>query len=171
MNNQDRIYKLKKKIREIDIVLTNSRKKKYSKNIIINNDNWLEIAKKQSEAFEKEHLKKVNDITKTILDDFSFLNNSEKKLLIREIGDTENLKDLLNVPKQYDSIKNKFTLLIITSSEFDPRDTLLELNEIIDLAKKERINYKKIISELIPIADDTNKHGMGSMKDILHKIE
>ncbi|MFD0861153.1 hypothetical protein ACFQ1M_02950 [Sungkyunkwania multivorans] len=162
---------LLEEIRITDKMLTESREKNYSENIDINQDNWLEIAQERSEAFRKEHSKTLDEVTKSILTNFDHLDTKEKKLLIETIGGTDNLKDMLRLTEEYDTIENKILLLIISNVSADIRDTMLELNDIVDLAAKNKIAYKKIIKKYLPIADDTNKHGgMGSMKSYLTRM-
>lgn len=164
------LQELREKIIATDQVLSESRMANYSGPIDLNRDDWFEIARKQSAAFREEHSEVVSDLTREILDGVNTLNDHDKRIIINDIRSTENLRNLLNLTGDQDTVENKIILFIITSSGVDKRDALLELNDLIELAKEKGVNYKSIIEEFLPFLDVTNSSEIRSMKEILEQM-
>ena len=158
-------------IKSIDHLLITTKKEKYSKAIDINKDNWMEIARQQTIAFQNEHLDQITAISQDLLQNFEKLSETEREEVLTALEQTEYFQDLLRTAPDKESFRSSLLILVLQNLGSDTRDALLELDSIVKKAKSENIDYKEIVEELIPLADDTDKHGMGSMRDILKKID
>jgi hypothetical protein len=170
MVNTNNIRTLIKKISDADNILKRSKEGEYSTEININDDDWLEKAKRLSEEFKSVHANLMEKISRQLLFSFKAASDAERKLIWNALAKTEYLNDYLDVPNDKRTFENQLLMLIIKDLGFDTRDALLDLNHLIDLEKRKKIDYKGIINQLLPFADGYDKHGMGSMKSILLNV-
>ena len=162
--------KLVKKIKSIDNLLVATKEKRFSESIDINQDDWVEKVQQQSIAFRNEHSVQIELISDDLLKNFDKLSKFERKNIIDTLDQTKYLQSFLITPFDKKGFRSSVLILILQNLGKDSRDSFLELNELIKKAEDSRIDYRKIISELIPLADNTNKHGLGSMSEFLEKI-
>ena len=161
---------LLEKITTVDKLLIKSKENDYSDPIDVNQKDWLEKAKFQSVGFLKDNEDLISEVTKDLILNFEKLNESERTRILVELDKTRYLNEYLTLSSMdRGSFKNSLLVLIIQNLGNDSRDSLLELNKILKEAERRKIDYKKIINNLIPFASDLNKHGQGSMRDILKK--
>ncbi len=162
---------LLQKIRSFDQIMTKDNKENYPEVIDINADDWIEQAKMQMTKFQETHFEIITEASKDILNNFDKFTEEERKTILDEVANTKHLHHYLQVPadeKEY--YKYSFLLIIVKNLGLDSRDTYLELNELVNDAEKNNIDYKAIVNELIPLADDNDKHGMGSIKELFQGI-
>jgi hypothetical protein len=157
-------------ISDADNILKRSKEGEYSTEININDDDWLEKAKRLSEEFKTVHSNLIEKISRQLLFYFKITSDAERKLIWDTLAKTEYLNDYLDVPNDKNTFENQLLMLVIKDLGFDTRDALLELNHLIDLEKRKKTDYKETINQLLPFADDYDKHGMGSMKSILLNV-
>jgi len=165
------INDLVQKIRSTDKILIESNDENYADPIDMNRDDWLEKAKLKSQEFLKEHYEIIMEVSEDILFDFDKFGANERKIVLDEISNTKHLYHYLQIPldeKQY--FRYAFLLVIVRNLGLDSRDAFLEINELVKDAERKNVDYKKLLKELIPLADDTDKHGMGSIREIFRSI-
>ncbi|SIS97515.1 hypothetical protein SAMN05421766_10612 [Zobellia uliginosa] len=156
-------------------ILVKSKKEKYSNSIDINDDDWLDIAKKQKNAFYNENRNIIELISKKLIENFPKYDAIQRNKIINTFSNLENLKSLvsstnLNDKSSIDWFHEKILFFILNDLGDDTRDALLEIDELKKLSRKNNIDLKNIIKKYLAFANDKNKHGMGSVKSIFNDI-
>lgn len=66
--------------------------------------------------------------------------------------------------------KHFLVLQIYANLHLDPRENFMYFGTVLDKVKNENIDIKDTLEEVLPLADDRDWSGMGSMKTFLENV-
>ncbi|MGJ8667108.1 MAG: hypothetical protein ACSHW7_12135 [Patiriisocius sp.] len=150
-----------------------SKQKYITDKIDINKDGWMEKVQIENQNFLNYNKYILAKASNTLINDFDNLNKGERDLLWNAFSNSDLFNTYFGIYEddiKVESFKDNFIKLIIQDLGNDTRDALLEIEELIEYAKENNIDYVSTIKEVIPYSNSVDKHGMGSMKSILEKI-
>lgn len=136
------------------------------KSIDINQENWLEEARKVSLEFQKDIEPEISKLRDFLFNAFASLDNKSRREIMETISKTKVVLNNLSIPlTRLSSSENKNrafeqALILETLLDLKPdyRDRLLYLNELITLAGANGISVKDTIQKILPYTDECNQN-------------
>jgi len=165
----DDIKKLVDLVVTSDAALTRAKTAVDAVEIDRNDPDWMAQAQSRSSEYRAAHQHLLHKISRALLDTFESRTAAERILIWDTLAETVTLCDYLDVPAEEAGFENELLLLIIKNLGSDPRDRLLLLNDLIIVEQKKNLQYRETVQRLLPLADDRDKYGMGSTRDLLQK--
>lgn len=154
----------------VDQKLVDYEKDSKSIEIDITQSGWQEKLKIRSDIFYKENGMIIKELEEFLVLNFKKISHADRKKIWQTLAKTKAIK--YNIAKHDENEKDfekAFLLEIIANLRPDPRDSLLSLNSLVNRCESENIDYKLIITKLIPFSDDEDWSTMGSMRSYLKR--
>lgn len=124
-------------------------------------------------VFEK-NFSKIDSLRKQIIVTFQRNDLTEKHSIWNIVSSNRYILKFLTYKVDFNNdkeFKDIMILEIFRNFHNDPRDIFLYFGVILKKAKETKtINLKEILTRILPLADDNNWTGMGSMKTFLENI-
>lgn len=142
--------------------------------IDMNSPDWEQTAKRKMEIFGERNKPHILSCANLLAKEFPFIENKQARdYILQAIRQTTILKNYLTIYVDCSTelnFSNTIILHILTDLGVDSRDWILALKDCTKEAVQNNIDVKKILSNLVFLANDADHHGMGSAKDFINDI-